>query len=133
MLWQDHNQDGSSQEGELKSIEDYGIAEIGLEVEQEGCTIEDSVLLSTGAAAREDGSILEFSEVALAVEHNGEDKVVEGENFEFEVSGGESSRSSEQAPVDDVPETVFLEPSSEGHFSVYGDRDDELFQTTEGA
>ena len=96
------------------------------------------MLLSTGEATREGGSTLQFSEVALAVERTEKDKVVEGDNFEFTVSGEEASPSSEkeksvEVSVDEVSEIVLVESSQGDEFSVYGDMDDQLFQTTESA
>ncbi|MBT4812705.1 MAG: hypothetical protein HON73_12880, partial [Thiotrichales bacterium] len=131
-IWQDHNQDGVSGEGELASIAEYGITQIGLSVEQNSSVIEESLLLSTGQAIKEDGSTINFSEVALAVKKIEGDTSTEGMNFSYQVSEfTEFDQQVSEVGVDTQTQNVpadkkSLEPPLSDGFSVYNDLNGEL-------
>lgn len=68
-VWQDRNQDGVSQTDELQSLAASGIRAIGLTRELTGQTVDsatDNVITATGELVRDNGSVAQVGDVALA-------------------------------------------------------------------
>ena len=67
-IWQDANQDGVSQRGELRSLGDHGITAIGLTRANiaPGAHDGENAILGYGYFIRSDGSVGEFGDVSLA-------------------------------------------------------------------
>ncbi|MGE0503572.1 MAG: DUF5801 repeats-in-toxin domain-containing protein [Rhizobiaceae bacterium] len=85
-VWQDLNGDGVTDEGELKSLADHGIASISVETSQADEVIDGQAVIGEGSFTRTDGSTGEYIEVELdAVSGAGE----EAETLTSDVPGDE--------------------------------------------
>jgi hypothetical protein len=67
-VWEDRNGNGITEEGELRSLADRGIASIGLAAaaQRQAAKLGDNIVLSTGTFTRTDGSTGTLADAALA-------------------------------------------------------------------
>jgi Ca2+-binding RTX toxin-like protein len=95
-VWQDKNQNGITDAGELTTLAQQGIESIQLEEASNGGMIEDAVLVSTGTVTKTDGSTLQTGEFNFAVDNGnthyvGDDLTSDKTTFEalsyFELKG----------------------------------------------
>lgn len=80
LLWRDANSNGRSDPGELKTLAEAGIAEIGLDLTPTGQTLEDiqdSVILNTAPVVWDDGSQTLAGDVAFVFESGAPDPFAE--------------------------------------------------------
>ena len=70
MIWQDGNSDGVSQEGELKSLSDHGIAAIDLEALAVSGTVDGNTVYAEGAYIRTDGSLGAYAGVTFSSDND---------------------------------------------------------------
>ncbi len=81
-VWQDLNQDGVSQKGELRTLTEAGISEIGLTLSVSSNESDDSdnSIYATGSFVKADGSIGLLGDVFLAYEPSRDDALEDGED-----------------------------------------------------
>ncbi|WP_279626452.1 polymorphic toxin-type HINT domain-containing protein, partial [Polycladidibacter hongkongensis] len=101
-LWQDKNSNGRIDEGELATLDEHGIVEIGLDYpEGSGRTLADgSVIHGTAQAKRADGSTLSVGDVAFATGKYGYQFSKSDQGFQIETNSGAK---------------IFTASGSEGH------------------
>ena len=64
-IWQDANQDGVTDEGELRSLDDMGVASIGLTSDGQFDIINGQTIHGVGSLSMDDGSELAIADVSL--------------------------------------------------------------------
>ncbi len=78
LVWQDHNQDGVSQEGELRTLSDLGIQSINLAATMSDYDLEGSWVAYESSFTYEDGSVGQISDVWFQyIDEGNWDRVVE--------------------------------------------------------
>jgi len=69
-VWQDANGDGITDEGEMRSLKDEGVAAIDLGYEDEDAIIDGNQVSKSGTAVYEDGTEAEWNEVAFELDNS---------------------------------------------------------------
>ena len=125
-IWRDLNQNGKADEGEFKSLADYGIASIGLVSDGKKETIDGNVIHGQSDVIFEDGRVHKAADVAFKATALGYKQTLEG--IEFETAEG-------KALIVDGDEGQTIVAAAESRDIIYGSNkgDDRLYAGSDKA
>jgi len=117
-VWVDANENGTSEAGELRTLAELNITEIGLAGRAADQTVRagDNIVLATSTFKRADGSVGTVGDVALAFDPSSAKGV---RTLPATNGGGDGKGDGEPGPI--TPDTVLLDASAQ-----LGSRDDQL-------
>jgi Ca2+-binding RTX toxin-like protein len=121
-IWQDLNQNGQVDDGELKTLEEAGIVSIDLTSDGEETVLADgSVISGTASYTKSDGTVHAVGDVALAHSDLGYKITDTEDGYDIEFESGDSS----SFFIHDTEDAVAVDLAAEGYVAAVGNAGDD--------